>query len=392
MTAFGTLTRGAPPTAAPARSSAPGSTRVVLVHARRLAGSAARCPGCGKLDSSGWGGPRGAKEHPWVVVANVYEGGRWNRTERWHPACYADAGEPHGQPARRKSAGVEAEEVSDAKAIEPGREPQTTESAEGPASKDDLPEEPIAAEPEAVITAVARHFGLRPEDVLSGRRDARAVTARQVGMYLCREFAGHPLTEIAAFFRRDHTTVGHGVQRIRDRRVGDPRLSASVEEIAASLRSGSSCTSVEIADRPSEGAAAEGDGRSRPTSAPFRCGHPGCGEGAPTGEELAGHARAAHPRWCHVCARAFESPAERALHQGRAHGIREAPPTIALRPREGFPEELEEPGDGQGLEVGHPDLEIEAIGLCCRALAPVTPGGRRRVLDYLAQRFVVDAG
>ena len=30
------------------------------------------------------------------VIANVYVDGRWDRVEHYHPACYADAGEPHG--------------------------------------------------------------------------------------------------------------------------------------------------------------------------------------------------------------------------------------------------------------------------------------------------------
>jgi hypothetical protein len=32
------------------------------------------------------------------VVANVYEDGRWVRTEHWHSECYVSAGEPYGPP------------------------------------------------------------------------------------------------------------------------------------------------------------------------------------------------------------------------------------------------------------------------------------------------------
>jgi hypothetical protein len=30
------------------------------------------------------------------VIANVYEHGRWDRVEIFHPACYSDLGEPYG--------------------------------------------------------------------------------------------------------------------------------------------------------------------------------------------------------------------------------------------------------------------------------------------------------
>lgn len=32
------------------------------------------------------------------IVCNVYAGGRWDRIEVWHPGCYAEAGQPHGEP------------------------------------------------------------------------------------------------------------------------------------------------------------------------------------------------------------------------------------------------------------------------------------------------------
>jgi hypothetical protein len=30
------------------------------------------------------------------VICNVYVKGRWNRVEHFHPACYKQAGNPHG--------------------------------------------------------------------------------------------------------------------------------------------------------------------------------------------------------------------------------------------------------------------------------------------------------
>lgn len=31
------------------------------------------------------------------VIANVYDGTRWDRVEQFHAACYEEAGEPHGE-------------------------------------------------------------------------------------------------------------------------------------------------------------------------------------------------------------------------------------------------------------------------------------------------------
>jgi hypothetical protein len=32
------------------------------------------------------------------VICNVYVDGAWDRVEHFHPACYASAGNPHGEP------------------------------------------------------------------------------------------------------------------------------------------------------------------------------------------------------------------------------------------------------------------------------------------------------
>lgn len=33
------------------------------------------------------------------VIANVYVDGQWKRVEHFHEDCYAEAGNPHGDPA-----------------------------------------------------------------------------------------------------------------------------------------------------------------------------------------------------------------------------------------------------------------------------------------------------
>lgn len=35
------------------------------------------------------------------IIANVYEGDRWNRVEHYHAECYIMAGEPYGYPTAK---------------------------------------------------------------------------------------------------------------------------------------------------------------------------------------------------------------------------------------------------------------------------------------------------
>ena len=53
-------------------------------------GSTAVCRGCGAWVKFA------ARVRRQQVIANVYVDGRWQRVEHYHPACYTDAGEPHG--------------------------------------------------------------------------------------------------------------------------------------------------------------------------------------------------------------------------------------------------------------------------------------------------------
>ena len=62
---------------------------------------------------------------------------------------------------------------------------------------------------------VAREFGVTRNDVISHRRDAQSATARQVGMWLCRNLLPLSLPQIGrAFGGKDHTTILHGLRKI----------------------------------------------------------------------------------------------------------------------------------------------------------------------------------
>ena len=69
--------------------------------------------------------------------------------------------------------------------------------------------------PSLIINVVAEHFGVKPEDITSKKRNSEFVQPRQVVMYLCRELTDTSFTNIGKLLgKKDHTTIIHGVNKI----------------------------------------------------------------------------------------------------------------------------------------------------------------------------------
>lgn len=83
---------------------------------------------------------------------------------------------------------------------------------------------------------VTAFYKLRPGDVESPCRKSELVRGRQVVMYLARTMTPRSYPEIGKSCARDHTTVMHGFERIRDRRLVEPDLDAEIEAIKRSIR------------------------------------------------------------------------------------------------------------------------------------------------------------
>ena len=72
---------------------------------------------------------------------------------------------------------------------------------------------------ENIQKTVAEYFKIRVADLLSKRRSRSIARPRQVAMALARELTNHSLPEIGdAFGGRDHTTVMHACDRVKDLR------------------------------------------------------------------------------------------------------------------------------------------------------------------------------
>jgi chromosomal replication initiator protein len=77
---------------------------------------------------------------------------------------------------------------------------------------------------ENIQKTVAEYFKIRVADLLSKRRSRSIARPRQVAMALARELTNHSLPEIGdAFGGRDHTTVMHACDRVKDLRVMERR-------------------------------------------------------------------------------------------------------------------------------------------------------------------------
>jgi len=77
------------------------------------------------------------------------------------------------------------------------------------------PNKPKEITPNLIINVVAEHFGVKPEDITSKKRNSEFVQPRQVVMYLCRELTDCSFTAIAKLLsKKDHTTIMHGASKI----------------------------------------------------------------------------------------------------------------------------------------------------------------------------------
>jgi hypothetical protein len=84
---------------------------------------------------------------------------------------------------------------------------------------------------EDVIKAVAYHYGISRNDILSPRRDKDVVRPRQVAAYLSKELTCRSLPEIGRRMDRDHSTIIHSVRRINQRLAEDNGLAEDIAEI-----------------------------------------------------------------------------------------------------------------------------------------------------------------
>lgn len=86
--------------------------------------------------------------------------------------------------------------------------------------------------PNLIINVVAEHFGVRPEDITSKKRNSEYVLPRHVVMYLCRRLTDTSLISVAKILgKKDHTTVINGVEKIAAEIERDEELRNKIDII-----------------------------------------------------------------------------------------------------------------------------------------------------------------
>lgn len=86
---------------------------------------------------------------------------------------------------------------------------------------------------------VADHFNLKVEDFKAKKRTRNLSHPRQIAMYLARELTDNSLPKIGEEFGgRDHTTVMHAYEKIKENITTDPGLNATINELIEILKNG----------------------------------------------------------------------------------------------------------------------------------------------------------
>jgi len=86
--------------------------------------------------------------------------------------------------------------------------------------------------------AVAQYFNMNVEDFKSRRRTKNVAIPRQIAMYICRELTDASLPRIGQEFGgRDHTTVIHACEKIKEYIENDAEIENAIKNIMEILNS-----------------------------------------------------------------------------------------------------------------------------------------------------------
>ena len=98
------------------------------------------------------------------------------------------------------------------------------------------PDKDVAATPEMIINTVCDHYGVRVSDITGRKRSSEFVVPRQVCMYILREYTGLTLDKIGRVLGgKDHTTVMHGADKIKEDVRNNEELKTNVDSILKKL-------------------------------------------------------------------------------------------------------------------------------------------------------------
>lgn len=92
------------------------------------------------------------------------------------------------------------------------------------------PNAPKEITPQLIINIVSEHFGITSLDIMGQKRNKELVFPRQIAMYLCDDMTNESLQNIGkALGGRDHSTVIHGIDKIKDQIKSNDTLKNTIE-------------------------------------------------------------------------------------------------------------------------------------------------------------------
>lgn len=97
-------------------------------------------------------------------------------------------------------------------------------------------EERLAVNVNAIKKVVGKHFKIDMEDFVSKRKTQSVAWPRQIAMFLATELTDLSLPEIGREFNRDHSTVVHARDLVKDKIKADPFFSAEINQIISDIK------------------------------------------------------------------------------------------------------------------------------------------------------------
>ena len=103
--------------------------------------------------------------------------------------------------------------------------------------KDIIPIEKKEISISLIQKITSEYYGIKLNNVLSKKRTKNIVLARQVAIYLTRELTDHSFPEIGgAFGGKDHTTIMHSFNKIKDKLKNDKGLKSSIDNLSLQIK------------------------------------------------------------------------------------------------------------------------------------------------------------
>lgn len=98
-------------------------------------------------------------------------------------------------------------------------------------------EQRMAVNVNTIKKIVGKHFKIDITDFTSKRKTQSVAWPRQIAMFLCTELTDMSLPEIGREFNRDHSTVVHARDLVKEKIKTDPFFSAEINQIISDIKS-----------------------------------------------------------------------------------------------------------------------------------------------------------